>query len=111
MNERDAHTEQPSPRVRKAIATGGTTGIGRAIAALLASEGVDVFARGRDPQHLADAPARIAEVGHGPGAVDLAEPLTSGAICSATRRCCAPRGYRGPRALSPHPVAWMQDKE
>jgi NAD(P)-dependent dehydrogenase (short-subunit alcohol dehydrogenase family) len=37
---------------RKAIITGGTTGIGRAIAVLLASEGVKVFVCGRDPQHL-----------------------------------------------------------
>ena len=37
----DAHTEQPSLRGRKAIITGGTTGIGRAIAVLLASEGAE----------------------------------------------------------------------
>ncbi|MDP5279473.1 SDR family NAD(P)-dependent oxidoreductase [Sphingomonas sp. DG1-23] len=72
---RDAHTEQPSLQGRKAIITGGTTGIGRAIAVLLASEGVDVFICGRDPQHLQDGLERIREVGKGDGiSLDLAEP-------------------------------------
>lgn len=74
-NVEDAHTEQPSLKGRKAIITGGTTGIGRAIAVLLASEGVDVFICGRTPEHLDDALARIGEVGRGGGiAVDLAKP-------------------------------------
>ena len=71
----DAHTEMPPLNGRKAIVTGGTTGIGRAIAVLLASEGVDVFICGRDPQHLADGLERIREVGKGDGInIDLAEP-------------------------------------
>lgn len=71
----DAHTEQPSLKGRKAIVTGGTTGIGRAIAVLLASEGAKVFTCGRTPQHLDDALARIREVGEGDGvAIDLAKP-------------------------------------
>ena len=71
----DAHTEQPSLQGKRAIISGGTTGIGRAIAVLLASYGVDVFICGRDPHHLADALARIREVGTGDGvALDLAEP-------------------------------------
>lgn len=70
---RDAHTEQPSLKGRRAIVTGGTTGIGRAIAVLLAAEGAKVFVCGRNPDHLADALARIREVGEGDGiAVDLA---------------------------------------
>lgn len=70
----DAHTEQPTLEGRKAIITGGTTGIGRAIAVLLASYGVDVFICGRDPQHLDDALARIRDVGKGDGiAIDLGE--------------------------------------
>ena len=70
----DAHTEMPSLRGRKAIVSGGTTGIGRAIAVLLASEGVRVFVCGRTPEHLDDALARIREVGEGDGIdVDLAE--------------------------------------
>lgn len=73
-NLRDAHTEMPSLEGRKAVITGGTTGIGRAIGALLASEGVEIFTCGRDPQHLEDGLARINEVGTGSGiAVDLAE--------------------------------------
>lgn len=71
----DAHTAQPVLAGRKAIVTGGTTGIGRAIAVLLASEGVDVFVCGRDEQHLADGLERIREVGKGGGmTVDLADP-------------------------------------
>ena len=69
----DAHTEQPSLAGRKALITGGTTGIGRAIAVLLASEGAKVFVCGRDPRHLDDALQRIGEVGAGDGlSVDLA---------------------------------------
>lgn len=71
----DAHTAEPGLAGRKAIITGGTTGIGRAIAVLLASEGVEVFICGRTPEHLDDALARIREVGQGDGInVDLAEP-------------------------------------
>jgi NAD(P)-dependent dehydrogenase (short-subunit alcohol dehydrogenase family) len=71
----DAHTEQPSLKGRKAIVTGGTTGIGRAIAVLLASEGAKVFICGRDPDHLRDALARIGEVGEGSGvSADVTKP-------------------------------------
>jgi 3-oxoacyl-[acyl-carrier protein] reductase len=64
---RDAHTAMPSLEGRKALITGGTTGIGRAIAILLASEGVKVFVCGRTPEHLDDALERIREVGEGDG--------------------------------------------
>ena len=71
-NLRDAHTEMPSLKGRKAIISGGTTGIGRAIAILLASEGAKVFVCGRTPEHLDDALERIREVGEGDGInVDL----------------------------------------
>jgi len=66
-NLADAHTEQPSLKGRKAIVTGGTTGIGRAIAVLLAAEGARVFICGRDGDFLTDALARIREVGEGEG--------------------------------------------
>lgn len=80
----DAHTEQPLLRGKKAIISGGTTGIGRAIAVLLASEGVDVFICGRDAQHLEDALQRIGEVGKGDGiAIDLADPDNIGRFFSA----------------------------
>jgi 3-oxoacyl-[acyl-carrier protein] reductase len=69
----DAHTEQPSLAGRRVIVSGGTTGIGRAIAVLLASEGAKVFVCGRTPEHLGDALERIREVGDGGGVnVDLA---------------------------------------
>jgi NAD(P)-dependent dehydrogenase (short-subunit alcohol dehydrogenase family) len=71
----DSHTAYPSLQGRRAVVTGGTTGIGRAIAVLLASEGVKVFTCGRNPDHLADALERIREVGEGDGiSLDLAEP-------------------------------------
>ena len=74
-NLSDAHTEQPGLAGKHIVVTGGTTGIGRAIAVLLASEGARVFICGRDEQHLEDALARINEVGRGDGvAVDLAKP-------------------------------------
>ncbi|MGX7952067.1 SDR family oxidoreductase [Tsuneonella sp. HG249] len=66
-NLTDAHTEQTSLQGRKVLITGGTTGIGRAIAILLASEGAKVFICGRDERHLQDALQRIREVGHGDG--------------------------------------------
>lgn len=73
INGADAHTQWPSLSGRRAIITGGTTGIGRAIAVLLASEGVKVFICGRTPEHLDDALARIREVGEGDGiSLDLA---------------------------------------
>lgn len=75
LNLSDAHTAQPDLQGRKAIVTGGTTGIGRAIAVLLASYGVKVFTCGRTPEHLDDALVRIREVGEGAGiALDLARP-------------------------------------
>ena len=71
-NLRDAHTEMPSLKGRKAIISGGTTGIGRAIARVLASEGAKVCVCGRDEQPLADALADIRELGEGDGInVDL----------------------------------------
>lgn len=71
----DAHTAMPSLKGRRAVITGGTTGIGRAIAVLLASEGVKVFICGREPRYLEDALRRIREVGEGDGmAIDLADP-------------------------------------
>ncbi len=69
-----AHTGSTTLQGRKAIVTGGTTGIGRAIALHLAREGADVFICGRDPRHLDDALADIRAVGRADGiAIDLAE--------------------------------------
>ena len=83
----DAHTQQLSLKSKRAVITGGTTGIGRAIAVLLAAEGAKVFICGRDEQHLADALARIREVGEGDGiATDLAEPDNVKAFVDAGTR-------------------------
>lgn len=72
IDEADAHTEAPDIKGRRAIITGGTTGIGRAIAVLLASYGVKVFVCGRTPEHLEGALQRVREVGEGDGInVDL----------------------------------------
>lgn len=72
IDENDAHTEMPELKGRRAIVTGGTTGIGRAIAVLLASHGVKLFVCGRTSEHLDDALQRIREVGEGDGInVDL----------------------------------------
>lgn len=70
----DAHTAMTSLKGRRIVVTGGTTGIGRAIAVLLASEGAKLHICGRDPQHLQDALDRIKQVGDGQGtSIDLAE--------------------------------------
>ncbi|HET6526865.1 SDR family oxidoreductase [Sphingopyxis sp.] len=70
LDESDAHTQIPDLKGRRAVVTGGTTGIGRAIAVLLASYGVKVYVCGRTPEHLDDALERIAEVGEG-GGIDV----------------------------------------
>jgi NADP-dependent 3-hydroxy acid dehydrogenase YdfG len=71
----DTHTDKQSLNGKRAIITGGTTGIGRAIAVLLASEGATVDICGRTEQHLNDALEAIGQVGAGQGsATDLAEP-------------------------------------
>ncbi|MCH7628800.1 SDR family oxidoreductase [Novosphingobium sp.] len=71
----DAHTQQPTLEGRRVLITGGTTGIGRATAILLASAGCKVFICGRDEGHLADALERIGQVGTGDGmAIDLIAP-------------------------------------
>ena len=70
----DAHTTVLPLTGRKAVITGGTTGIGRAIAVLLAAEGVEVFIGGTQQDHLDAALERIREVGSGDGMVlDLSE--------------------------------------
>jgi NAD(P)-dependent dehydrogenase (short-subunit alcohol dehydrogenase family) len=73
-NLSDAHSKAPSLKGRKALISGGTTGIGRAIASLLASEGAKVFVCGREEGPLGDALERIREVGEGEGInVDLSK--------------------------------------
>ncbi len=81
---RDAHTNVLPLKGRRAAITGGTTGIGRAIARLLAAEGASVFIGGTDQAHLDAALADIRKVGTGEGALhDLSDPDNVGAFLSA----------------------------
>ena len=82
--ERDAHTVVLPLKGRRAVITGGSTGIGRAIAILLASEGARVFIGGSEPAHLDAALESIRAVGEGNGlAIDLAEEDNVGRFLDA----------------------------
>ncbi|HXH16134.1 MAG TPA: SDR family oxidoreductase [Sphingomonas sp.] len=71
----DLHTSLRPLKGRRAIITGGTTGIGRAIAVMLAGQGARVYVCGHDAGHLEDALVQIRAVGEGDGMVtELADP-------------------------------------
>ncbi len=59
----DIHTTVTPLKGRRALVTGGTAGIGRAICALLAAEGVEVFTFGRDADALQDSLAHARSAG------------------------------------------------
>jgi len=61
---------------RVALVTGASRGIGRAVAELLASEGVSLCLVSRNPESLAEAAARCASLGSAPLTVagDVADP-------------------------------------
>ncbi|MES2033100.1 MAG: SDR family oxidoreductase [Pseudomonadota bacterium] len=61
--DRDIHTAEPPLNGKRVLITGGTTGIGRAVAALLASDGAKVFIFGRHAPELEDALQHIRSVG------------------------------------------------
>ena len=71
----ELHTSARPLNGRRAIITGGTTGIGRAIAVMLAGQGVSVYICGHDAGHLEDALTQIRVVGTGDGMVtELGDP-------------------------------------
>ncbi|WP_128546223.1 SDR family oxidoreductase [Larkinella soli] len=59
MENRNAHTAVEPLEGKRVLITGGTTGIGRATAILLASYGASIFTFGRDAQALEEALADI----------------------------------------------------
>lgn len=59
----DAHTAMPLLAGRKAMVTGGTLGIGRAVARLLALCGTEIFLFSRDSSHVSEALASLRELG------------------------------------------------
>jgi NADP-dependent 3-hydroxy acid dehydrogenase YdfG len=69
-----AHTEVQALDGKRVAITGGTVGIGRAIAVLLASEGAQVFICGLPDGHLEEALQDIRSVGDGDGMeIDLSK--------------------------------------
>lgn len=69
-----AHTIYSSLAGRRVLITGGTTGLGRAMALRLSAEGARVFIFGRDPQHLEDAMSDLRE--NDPNAIGIAADVT-----------------------------------
>ena len=63
MEAKNVHTKQESLEGKRVLVTGGTTGIGRAIAILLGSYGARIFTFGRTPEHLEEALQQIRQAG------------------------------------------------
>jgi NAD(P)-dependent dehydrogenase (short-subunit alcohol dehydrogenase family) len=99
---------------KRALVTGGSRGIGKAIARLLAQEGADVALLARDPQALAAAAAEIgAETGRNVVAVSAdttsdeqvrravaqAAAGLGGAIAILVNAAAEPAGFAGPPKL------------
>lgn len=77
---------------RVAIVTGGSRGIGRAIAASLAEAGARVAVIGRDGQRAAAASADLPGSGHGAYACDVADPAQARTTVEAVERDLGPVG-------------------
>lgn len=74
---------------KAALVTGGTSGLGRAIARGLARAGAAVLVGSRDPVKVADAERELAEMGEGHGGVELnvADPASvEAAVAAAVAR-------------------------
>lgn len=99
---------------KRALVTGGSRGIGKAVARVLAHEGVDVALLARDPQRLAAAAAELAaETGRtvvGVAGDTTRDDLTRDAVAEAVRRldgpidilvnaAAEPAGFAGPPPL------------
>jgi NAD(P)-dependent dehydrogenase (short-subunit alcohol dehydrogenase family) len=56
-------TENPGPGPQKALVTGATSGLGRAIARRLARDGLEVVVHGRDPERGAETVEQIERAG------------------------------------------------
>lgn len=63
MEQATVHTMAPSLEGKRILLTGGTTGIGRAIARLLSSYGARIFTYGRHPEPLDEILSQIWEAG------------------------------------------------
>lgn len=82
------HTEVSEIRGKTVLVSGGTTGIGRAIAGLLAAEGARTFIFGRHDAELRDALKSIREAGGEAEGLtaDVAKPAGVDALFEAARR-------------------------
>ena len=100
---------------KRALVTGGSRGIGKAVARALAAEGVDVALLARDPQRLAAAAAELAEAtgrkvigisadtGNGDSvrrAVTEAHAALGGSIDILVNAAAEPAGYAAPPKLA-----------
>lgn len=63
VNQVNAHTVVEPLAGKRILLTGGTTGIGRAVAALLSAYGAKIFTFGRTPEHLQEALDEIRQAG------------------------------------------------
>lgn len=68
---------------RRALLTGATGGLGRAIAKALAEEGATVLLSGRDPEAIAELAASLPGDGHAVLPSDLGDPGAAAALAAA----------------------------
>jgi NAD(P)-dependent dehydrogenase (short-subunit alcohol dehydrogenase family) len=107
------HTDHPRLDGRSVLVSGGTTGIGRAIAGLLASHGAKVFVFGRHHAELEDALRDIRSTGEADGMTgDVARADDIADIFKAARDFLGPLDIFVDNAgLSGEGIAEMPDSE